>query len=312
MKVIFRTYTGKEGEPEHGYYEVLQYLEGLTERDLTVRVDYNKRSEYSLEEEDFFFPSLKISKLKLTPIKEAEFEASFSTKDLRNVFVFLLTLGKHGNSGHSYTLSIGKKEFGIDGDGADYLVSINGVEVNKIKEKDIYHWHEIYEKGTEEDINNNVFKLNESQLRTMVEASITRILKEGRRDWDDDDDERPIPGYAILTDIYDIKTGVVDDYDGMSAMEDLDPMPSKREALEVIRYMNTYPDDNVAYDLRYANNWIPIYEIRKCMSYGFGPYEYGDCTGVFYMSKIDRKYYKQVMSALMTYYGDKFKALRMT
>jgi hypothetical protein len=183
MKIVFNTYTTKKGDPEDGYWEILQYLEGLKEKDLLVRVDIGKKTEYSLEEEDFFFPSLKISHLKLNKLDGNKFEAEFDTKYLRCIFVFLLTLGKHGNGGHSYEVLIGKKSFYIDGDGADHLVSINGVSVNKIKEHDIYHWAEIYNKDVEKD-NNMKYTMNEQQIRSLISNTVKKVLKESGDEWD--------------------------------------------------------------------------------------------------------------------------------
>lgn len=179
MKVVFCTYSDRKGEPENGYWKILQHLEGLKEKDLLVRIDINKKTEYSLDEEDFFFPALKISHLKLKKLDDRKFEATFDTKNLRNVFTLLVKLAKHGNGGHSYELLIGKNSFYIDGDGADHLVSINDVAVNKIKENDYYHWHEIWEKDLEKDTEDekNVIKINEEQLQKIVLESVKRVLE---------------------------------------------------------------------------------------------------------------------------------------
>ena len=38
MRVKFRTYTKKDGSPESGVYEMLQYLEGNTKKDFVIRM----------------------------------------------------------------------------------------------------------------------------------------------------------------------------------------------------------------------------------------------------------------------------------
>lgn len=173
MKVVFRTYTKKDGTPEDGYYEILQHLNGNTEKDIVVRIDYYKKNKYSLDEEDFFFPTLKISKLKLIKRNDHEFEAEFTTKDQRNIVALLVTLGAHGNGGHSYELSIGKKVFYIDGDGSDHLVSINGIKLSGKYMTDRNKWPEMYDKEKEEDSNT----ITEEDLKKLVSESVRRVLK---------------------------------------------------------------------------------------------------------------------------------------
>lgn len=172
MKVVFRTYTKRDGSPEYGYWAVLQYLEGLKEKDITVRIDIDKKNQLGYDEVDVFCPSLKISHLKLNKIDDSKFEATFDTKNLRAVFQVLLFMGKAGNGGHSYELLIGKKSFSIDGDGNDYLESINGTSLHKIKENDRYKWADIYNK---EEKSNEQF--TEDDVREMVAESVRRILK---------------------------------------------------------------------------------------------------------------------------------------
>jgi len=173
MTVRFRSYTKKDGSPEDGVYAVLEHLNGLTEKDIVVRIDYNKKSEYGLDEEDFFFPSIKISHLELKKVDDDRaFEATFDTKNARAVFALLVTMGAHGNGGHSYEMCIGKKVFYIDGDGADYVESINGVKVNGKLASDRYHWPDVYNKGIE----NETVTINEDTLRVIVSESIKKVL----------------------------------------------------------------------------------------------------------------------------------------
>lgn len=173
MKVIFRTYTKKDGTPEYGYWAVLQHLEGLKDKDITVRIDIDKRNQLGYDEVDVFCPSLKISHLELKKLEGSKFEASFDTKDLRAVFQVLLYMGKAGNGGHSYELLIGKESFSIDGDGADYLESINGTPLSKIKEDNRYDWADIYNKDIKKE---EPVTLNESQLRNIISETIKSVL----------------------------------------------------------------------------------------------------------------------------------------
>ena len=184
MKVVFRTYTKRDGSPEDGYWAVLQHLEGLKDKDILVRIDIDKKNQLGYDEVDVFCPSLKISHLELKQIEESKFEATFDTKNLRTVFQVLLYMGKAGNGGHSYELLIGDKSFYIDGDGNDHLESINGTPLHKIKEDNRYGWSDIYNKDLEEkEENMNAIKINEAQLRKIVENAVTNILKEDISDW---------------------------------------------------------------------------------------------------------------------------------
>ena len=90
MKVVFRTYTKKDGTPYYGYWAILQHLDGLKDKDITVRIDFDKKSQLGYNEVDIFCPSLKISHLKLNKIEGNKFEATFDTKDLRAIFLFSL------------------------------------------------------------------------------------------------------------------------------------------------------------------------------------------------------------------------------
>ena len=174
MRVVFRTYTKKDGSPEDGVAAILQHLADHNEKNVVVRLDIDKKNVYGYDEEDFFFPSLKITKLEIKPIDDRKFEATFNTKDLRAMFVLLLKLGAIGNCGHSYELLIGDKSFYFDGDGADYVESINGVKLSSKIYDDKYKWPKIYN----EDMEKNTIKLNEAQLRKVVAESVKKVLNE--------------------------------------------------------------------------------------------------------------------------------------
>jgi hypothetical protein len=173
MKVVFRTYTKKDGTPDYGYWAVLQHFEGLKDKDILVRIDIDKKNQLGYDEVDVFCPSLKISNLKLKKLDDRKFEASFDTKNLRAIFQVLLFMGKAGNGGHGYEVLIGDKSFYIDGDGADYLESINGTSLHKIKEDKRYDWADVYNKEDED-----VIHLDETRLREIVRESVIRVLNE--------------------------------------------------------------------------------------------------------------------------------------
>lgn len=173
MKVEFRSYTKKSGEPENGLYKILEYLNGLTKKDFFVRIDIDNKKDLGYDEEAFFCPSLKITNLKLTKKEDSTFEAEFNTKNLRAVFTLLTLIGAHANGGHSYELLIDNEHFYIDGDGADYVASINGVKLSKFM-NDKYKWPDVYNKKQDE---NGVIKINESQLRKIIQESIKEIKK---------------------------------------------------------------------------------------------------------------------------------------
>ncbi len=175
FKVVFGSYSKKDGTPEDGVYEILQYLEGLKEKDILVRLDPDMK----YEGVDLFCDSLSIKNLQVKKINDrGEYEASFETKNKSNIIRLLANMGNIGNGGHSYDIKIGKKTFYFDGDGADRIVSINGVELRGDMKKP-YYWGKFYEK--EEKIDESmrkIIKLNESQLKNLVMESAKRVMKE--------------------------------------------------------------------------------------------------------------------------------------
>ena len=120
-------------------------------------------------------------------------------------------------------------------------------------------------------------KIKESELRKMIAEAIEELMY-------DDMDEEETPLYGIGTLIYKIDSDEVADYDGMDR-DNGDDFNSVHEAIDVLKSMCTYRKNSVEWDLRYANNWIPIY------------YIYDKNTGDridnnLYISKLDEKYKK--------------------
>lgn len=176
MKVKFRTYTKKDGTPEDGLYEMLQYLDGNTKKDFVIRMDYDKKNEHAIEEVDLFCPALKISKLQLNKLDDSTFEAEFNTNNPRLMFKFLINLGNIGNGGHSFSVLIGDKEFYFDGDGADNVVSINDRKVDNKLFNDTYEWAKVYNQDFEKK--EEPVTISESMLSAIISESIRRTLEQ--------------------------------------------------------------------------------------------------------------------------------------
>ena len=178
MRMIFSSYTKKDGTPEDGAAKILQYLSTHKLKDVVVRLDVDNKKRHNLEEQDFFFPSLSIKNLEIKPLKkygDGKFEATFDTKDYLAIFKLFLTIGELGNGGHSYDIYIGKEGFCFDGDGADRINSINGALLNRKLYDNLYDWPKIYNKDVEQK---DTTQLTEAKLRRVIEESVRTVLKE--------------------------------------------------------------------------------------------------------------------------------------
>ena len=172
MKVEFRGYTNKNGDFDGGYGEVLQYLATLNDKDATAQVDYDMTYECV----DIIAPSLKIKNLNFEQKDDKNnFIATFDTtkKSRDYVIKLLVSLAKAGNCGHSYGVRINKEKLYIDGDGADYLPSINGIKINSLKGP--YEYGKISNKETE-NIETNKLNISEEKLNNIIKESIIRHL----------------------------------------------------------------------------------------------------------------------------------------
>ena len=98
--------------------------------------------------------------------------------------------------------------------------------------------------------------IKESTLRKIIYESISNILNEY---YDFDDEDEPTT-YGIGTLVYKIDKDEISDYEGMDA-DNGDDFNSIPEAVEVIKQMCTYRKNSVEWDIRYANNWIPIFYV---------------------------------------------------
>jgi hypothetical protein len=102
---------------------------------------------------------------------------------IRCLIKILVEIGKLGNGGHSYTIFIGDKSFGFDGDGADQISSINDFSLNKDLFSNTYKLIDIYNKGIdkkeEDTLNENKsikINLTENELRKLIKESVKKIL----------------------------------------------------------------------------------------------------------------------------------------
>lgn len=124
-------------------------------------------------------------------------------------------------------------------------------------------------------------KLNGDDLRNMIKESVKRILKEWNAELNDDEDEKfslDVLGYSLENgDIQDLTTGNEDVVD------------NREEAINVIKHECTYPKGSWEYDVRYANNMIPVF-----------------CIGgedIFYISSIDAEYKDEILQKLKEKYA---------
>lgn len=150
----------------------------------------------------------------------------------------------------------------------------------------------------ESTLEESKIRITEPELRAVIEESVSKILKE----YIDTEDEDAF--YTVLTYEYNPDTNDIREYDGMSASAgDIDKMETPKEALIAIKYAVTYPKGSVEYDIRYANNLIPIFTIKKCDGF-IGYCEYDN---IYYISKQDEQFYDAISKVL----SSKGKTLKM-
>jgi hypothetical protein len=171
--------------------------------------------------------------------------------------------------------------------------------------------------------NKNIIRLTESDLKYIISETAKRILKEDIAyptiskmfhnpeddysdddyDYDDEDydeevDNEPMD-FTIGVLCYDLNGGEIKNYEDGYNQDHMDTYP---EALEVLKHMITYPENSEEWDLRYANNMIPIlYVLRNNNPVG----------DFMFISSKEEKYYKYVNEALAKYLG-KYPRLILT
>lgn len=174
MTIKYSGYFNKKGEPEGGVQEILEFLKGFNGKDITVRMDYDKKNKTSWDEVDLFCKSLKISNLKIVNGERGDEKIAtiqFNESNERDLIKLFVNLGAIGNCGHTYSLLIGDKEFYFDGDGDDRVISINGRKLTSETMKPYRLVEFTYAKTHKEEV-----LFNEEQLRECVKKIITEIL----------------------------------------------------------------------------------------------------------------------------------------
>lgn len=188
LKIEFNAYYSEKRKTfDGGIYEILQYLKDNNLKDVLVRLDVDKKNENSWEEVDFFCKELSIKELgyEVNEKKYPKYKAfvKCAPKTAKCLIKILVEIGKLGNGGHSYTIFIGDKSFGFDGDGADHISSINNISLNTDLFSSYYKLIDIYNKGLdkkdEDTLNENKSTkiiLTESELQKLIKESVKKIL----------------------------------------------------------------------------------------------------------------------------------------
>ena len=186
IKIDFNAYYNeKKGIfDDGGVYPILEYLKDNKLKDVVVRLDVDEKNKNSWEEVDLFCKELSINSLDYTVNEKSHpkytANVTCSPASGKSLIKMLVQMGFLGNGGHSYTILINDKRFSFDGDGADYISSINDTKVNRellSVDKQI----DVYNKGVQkEDENLNessrCFKITENDIANMVEEAIRKVI----------------------------------------------------------------------------------------------------------------------------------------
>lgn len=180
-------YNEKQQSFEGGLVEILEHIKGKKLKNAIVRLDVGKKNEITWEEEAVFCPELSIKNIGYKIIEGtfkkfiANVECSpLSAKCLIKVLVKMAELG---NGGHSYSILINEDSFGFDGDGADHISSINGIDMCREIYSNTYKQSDIYNKGLEgeetSEINESAsqFKITKNDIEIMVNEAINKIFQ---------------------------------------------------------------------------------------------------------------------------------------
>ena len=186
IKIDFNAYYNeKKGIfDDGGVYPILEYLKDNKLKDVLVRLDVDDKNKNSWEEVDLFCKELSINSLDYTVDEKShpKYTANLTCNPAsgKSLIKMLVQMGFLGNGGHSYSILINDKRFSFDGDGADYISSINDTKVNRellSVDKQI----DVYNKGVQkEDENLNessrCFKITENDIANMVEEAIRKVI----------------------------------------------------------------------------------------------------------------------------------------
>lgn len=186
IKINFNAYYNeKKGVfDEGGVYPILEYLKDNRLKDVVVRLDVDDKNKNSWEEVDLFCKELSINSLDYTVDEKShpKYTANLTCNPAsgKSLVKMLVQMGFLGNGGHSYSILINDKRFSFDGDGADYISSINDTKVNR-ELLSIDKQIDVYNKGVQkEDENLNessrCFKITENDIANMVEEAIRKVI----------------------------------------------------------------------------------------------------------------------------------------
>ncbi len=154
----------------------------------------------------------------------------------------------------------------------------NGADINKLNVQ-----------GNSEDITNGISESKKYTKQQVERARLYEMRRTGKimtkkelKESFGNDDEEEQTIYGIHTSIYKINEDKIDDYDGFDS-DGGDDFETIHDALSTIKYMCTYPKGSVEWDIRYANDWIPLFSVYDKET-GFG------VDNRVYMSSIDVSY----------------------
>ena len=187
IKIDFNAYySEKKGVfNDGGIYPILEYLKNNKLKDALVRLDVDDKNKNSWEEVDLFCKELSIKTLDYT-INEKSYpkytaNVTCNPASGKSLIKMLVQMGCLGNGGHSYTILINDKRFSFDGDGADYISSINGTKLNHELFSFITNQIATYNTGVQkedESVNESScrFKITENDIANMVDEAIRKVI----------------------------------------------------------------------------------------------------------------------------------------
>lgn len=157
--------------------EILDYIKDKKMSETLVRMDFDKKNEISFDEYDIFCQKLNIKTLDYTIVDNDRkiFRANITCdkQTAISLIKLFINLGAIGNCGHSFEVSIDGKSFFFDGDGADRVKAVNGVELSGELFKRPNKWYDVLKVGEPHENEDSI----DDKLRGMIREAILRELK---------------------------------------------------------------------------------------------------------------------------------------
>ena len=186
IKINFNAYYSEKKRVfnDGGIYPILEYLKDNKLKDALVRLDVDDKNKNSWEEVDLFCKELSINSLDYTVNEKShpKYTANVTCNPAsgKSLIKMLVQIGLLGNGGHSYSILINDKRFSFDGDGADYISSINDTKVNREllsvdKQIDVYN-KGVQKEGENVNESSRRFKITENDIANMVEEAIRKVI----------------------------------------------------------------------------------------------------------------------------------------